>query len=87
MTTTRVIRVKCPNCQSDLDAATGNATPSEDDISVCWYCGGLLAFNKDLSVRLATQDELTSLTILQPKAWAELMRYKNGIIKRLGGIQ
>ena len=87
MTTTRTILNLCPLCGKTLNSATGDEVPKEDDMSVCFGCGGLLTFNKDLTVRIATQDELKSLQEGQPDAWAELMTYKEGILKRSGGIK
>lgn len=50
---------QCPNCLKLLDAFTGTASqPKEGDVNVCAYCGELLLFNADQSVRRPTPAEL-----------------------------
>jgi hypothetical protein len=87
MITTRTCETKCPNCQSVIDSASGCVVPEENDLSVCFYCGAILSMNGDLSVRLAYPKELEELKENQPESWNELMKFKNGIIGILGGIQ
>ena len=87
MTTTRVTPSQCPNCTAKIDSASGELRPAENDLSVCFYCGGLLAYNKDLTVRIATQDELDDLKREDPVAWEMLIGYRDSIIALLGGIQ
>lgn len=41
----------CPYCGYLCDRATGEGTPSKDDISICLKCTGLMQFNEDLSLR------------------------------------
>lgn len=56
---------RCPKCHKQLTGASdpiGKAEPSPDDISVCAYCGALLTFNNDLTVREASRDDLASLS-------------------------
>jgi hypothetical protein len=52
----------CPNCGKKLDAATcvtdDGARPSPDDLTICFYCGHLMAFADDLSFRKLTDDEM-----------------------------
>jgi hypothetical protein len=53
-----------PRCKAEMTGATGltdGATPSANDISVCIYCGAVLAFNVDLTVREATREDLDDL--------------------------
>lgn len=51
----------CPNCASKLDAATSarldDAHPKEGDFSLCAYCGSILVFRADLTLRNATTRE------------------------------
>ena len=71
-----------------MDRVTGDgAKPSEGDVSVCFYCGALLIFTNDLRQRLMGRDELKQLEEEYPDAWVELMKYRDLIIERLGGIQ
>lgn len=56
---------RCPKCQAKLTGATdpsSQAAPAPDDLSVCAYCGALLIFNNDLTLREALRDDLASLT-------------------------
>jgi len=49
----------CPHCHHTLDAATGvesESAPSEGDISICWYCGNWLVFDRVLKPLARTQD-------------------------------
>jgi len=52
----------CPYCQNKLSAATGlretDQAPDEGALTVCLYCGELLIFNADLTLRKPTQEEL-----------------------------
>ena len=52
----------CPLCGYFMDAATCVSAetlplPKSGDISMCLSCGAALVFNKDLSLRLMTEDE------------------------------
>ena len=55
----------CPQCGHKLDGATqveeGKGEPEENDLTVCWYCGRILLFNADLSLRVAGDDDLKQL--------------------------
>lgn len=55
----------CPTCGYELDAATNlvsiydrSTTPNKGDFSLCFKCGEILVFAEDLSLHLATLDEL-----------------------------
>jgi len=51
---------KCPSCDAPLDGATdayGEETPSPGDISICLYCGHLMAFADDMTTRDLTDAE------------------------------
>lgn len=55
---------KCPGCGTKVNAATGTdgvSVPVAGDLSVCFKCGTLLVFNKDLSVSLLDLEQLVSL--------------------------
>lgn len=56
---------KCPECHADADGATcvdkPGAGPKAEDLSMCLYCGTLLVFNADLSVRRLTGEEWEAL--------------------------
>lgn len=62
--TTRTPISKCPSCGTPNDAATlagkgDEATrPDPGDVSVCLYCGHLMAFAEDLTLRDLTDAEM-----------------------------
>jgi hypothetical protein len=73
----------CPRCQKQLTGAsdpTGDATPSPDDLSVCAYCGALLVFNNDLTVREATRDDVAKL---EPMTAWQLGQFQGAVLLRL----
>src|SRR5258707_1048262 len=44
----------CPSCRKPLDAATGingDVRPAPGDVTVCLYCGHIMVFADDLTVR------------------------------------
>jgi hypothetical protein len=55
----------CPQCGKRFDRASSvindHARPSPGDFSLCIACGTVLRFTDDLSVRLATHDEVAAL--------------------------
>lgn len=57
---------QCPKCKAKLTGASdpdGQAEPSAGSLSVCAYCGALLIFNHDLTMREATRDDLADLPL------------------------
>jgi hypothetical protein len=51
----------CLNCGKLIDGASGvdtKAKPRPGYITVCIYCGHLMAFAKDLSMRALTEEEM-----------------------------
>lgn len=77
-------KARCPVCKMTLDAATsiGGSTPSEGDISICSGCASALVFNKDLTLRQLTDDELAALPA---ENQAELYFYRRFVMNRLAG--
>lgn len=55
----------CPNCGATLDAVTAiqhnDAPKEESSITVCLYCGVVLAFTKGLALRRVPKRELREL--------------------------
>lgn len=55
----------CPKCGTHVDCAThmsGKAVkPKPDDVSLCVGCGSIMFFNDDLSIRVATAEELEEM--------------------------
>lgn len=59
---TRLPICHCPTCNELLDAAFHpNSSPSENDLSVCMYCGAFLKFNEHLYLRLLSPQEISEL--------------------------
>jgi hypothetical protein len=51
----------CPSCGHQLDAATsmtGHDAIKPDDITICLYCGHVMAFGNDLEFRPLTDAEM-----------------------------
>lgn len=73
----KVPACSCPHCGKELNAATNvdgeGGSPSEGDISLCIGCGGFLTFNKDLTVRELSYDDVVDL---KPEERSELFRAK-----------
>jgi hypothetical protein len=54
----------CPSCGKALDAtseAGGNGAPKPGDITLCIYCGHLMAFANDLTLRELTDGEMHAI--------------------------
>ena len=57
----RVPLGNCLNCSKPLDAAASlesDDPPRPDDITVCFYCGYIMAFTEDFKLRKLTQEEM-----------------------------
>ena len=51
----------CPSCYRVLTAATsatGDEMPRPGNITICFYCGHIMAFAKDMSLRSLTDAEI-----------------------------
>lgn len=55
----------CPNCHYKMDAVSSmdnsETGPQEHDLSLCYKCGQILEFQKDLSVKAVDNSILTEL--------------------------
>jgi hypothetical protein len=59
--TFRVPPMACLGCGKKVDAATlpdGGVGPDEGDVTICFYCGHLMAFTADRKLRDLTSDEM-----------------------------
>lgn len=56
----------CWNCGNLLDVTTGPGKPRSGDISICFHCGELAAFDDKLGIHKLTEDELVE-AMLDPK--------------------
>lgn len=57
---TRLPVCNCPECDAPLDCSTGlfgALKPSHGDVSVCLYCGTILKFKKNMTLRRLTNAE------------------------------
>lgn len=80
--TTPTLASYCPACGRTVDAATGileDARPTAGDLTVCWNCGEILRFRKDLTVEAAEPDELRGLDVANRRA---LLWTQRGIRRR-----
>jgi hypothetical protein len=62
--TTETPAHSCTSCGHLLDAASNPfdlRSPREGDISVCMYCGHLMAFNADMTRRNLTDEEMVEI--------------------------
>ena len=61
----RLKKSNCPGCGKKIDACTHalgpDKPPKPGDFSLCGYCGEILIFNPDLTVRNPVLIELLSL--------------------------
>ena len=66
----------CTNCNKELDAHTGLNTddkPAEGALSVCYYCGAISMFDKDLNLRPLLEEELMIIKAEDEESWTTLM--------------
>jgi hypothetical protein len=84
---TDMIPSACPSCGKVLDAAThptaDDIRPKVGDISICFYCGNLMAFGDELTLRKLTDAESNQLAddrgvIALQRVRAEYFKAKEG---------
>ena len=60
---------KCVTCKAVLDGAETvsdpNIHPRPDDITICGYCGEVLQFNDDMSLRLIDESVLSEIDLVE----------------------
>ena len=56
--TTNLLKQACPSCGRVNNKASGLATPKPGEASICYGCEQLAIFDKNLSVRLPTPEEV-----------------------------
>lgn len=68
---------KCPNCNKLIDSATNmdgtEISPQVDDISVCFYCGEILKYDKDLAVEEVSREFLDALKLNERENYDNLI--------------
>lgn len=74
---------KCLKCKKLLDMATGIDTkrPSEGDLSICFYCGNIMLFMENTSLRAPQPGELEKIrqAIIKqdPLTWRLIQKLRN----------
>lgn len=67
--THKVEQQKCPACSHPLNAATSITSnpnhPRPGDITVCFYCGEILTWREDLTLRVIEEHDLSPLSCIQ----------------------
>lgn len=56
----RLVPSKCLSCGIENDVATsvdGDCSPEPGDVTVCFYCGHIMAYDDDLKLRELTREE------------------------------
>lgn len=59
--TTKLPESICLDCGKKLDAATSStddSSPSAGDVTICFYCGHVMVFAADLTLRAPTDTEM-----------------------------
>lgn len=69
----------CLNCGAPLDAAKGvgnDKKPRPGDISVCAYCGHIMAFDEQLKLRQLNDDEVRDVAGMKEVLTIQKVRRK-----------
>lgn len=74
---------KCPHCGHTLDRhestdAVDQRGPEKDDISICIKCASWNMFNKDLSLRVMTEEDINNV---DPETLDHMKRFTTEIRK------
>ena len=78
----RLKKDKCLACGTVIDCASGVTTeskPKPGDITICLYCGHLMAFDNELMVRTLTDAEM--LEVAGNKDILEIQRVRGEVMK------
>jgi RNase P subunit RPR2 len=78
------IETICPTCNYKMDRAaglTGLEIPEEGCSGICFNCGEILVFNKDLSLRLPTAEELDEASKIEKLVMAQKWIKARGYLK------
>ncbi len=83
MKTSDVKESSCPQCGTKFNQATHlskDVQPKPGDMSLCINCGTILKFKNNLTVRLATLEEMLQLANENRAAFNELSRMQAAIV-------
>jgi len=78
--------MNCVSCHKILDTETplrDGAKPVPGSVSICFYCGTLYFFKKDLSLRKMTECELADLKKVAPEAYHQVRTAQRYIQERI----
>lgn len=80
----RIKTSKCVTCKVVLDGAETvsdpDIRPKPDDITICGYCGEVLQFNDDMSLRLIGETVISEIDLVEmQKASAMATRFRKHV--------
>jgi hypothetical protein len=73
ITHNRVPASLCPACSAVLDAASGDGIVRPGDLSVCFTCGEILVFDRDLKIAAADMSVLAQDPELRASDYRKLL--------------
>jgi hypothetical protein len=69
----------CPACLTELNRATHpvyRVAPKPGDLNVCIECAAVTMYGDDLNLRALDEAERQALEAVDPKAWADVVRFQ-----------
>ncbi len=76
----------CPRCGMHLDRAASptapRVAPRRGDLSVCFYCASLLAFDVDMRLAAVSSAQFEQLRIEEPETAQIIERYQQSVHSR-----
>jgi hypothetical protein len=69
----------CPACLAPLNRAshpTARVGPKPGDLNVCIHCAAVMMYGDDLTLRALDAKEQLSLSVVDPKAWADVQKFR-----------
>lgn len=82
MTTDTNVKNKCCDCGQELSKATSvedKAKPEPGHICICFYCGCVSVFNKDLTIRRMTKEEMDRIIAQAPRVYHQIVKIQRHI--------
>jgi hypothetical protein len=73
----------CPACAKPISTAshlTEAVSPKPGDFTICFNCGTVLRFRRELRIAPTTEDDMRRFMRRQPDAWRELVRLQRSIL-------
>ena len=72
-----IMETHCKSCHHIIDAHTSigdDAIPNEGDLSICFYCGVVSTFDADLNLIPMTEEELSTLRVIDYDNWLNIQK-------------